>query len=349
MGRHITHGLSISPGATRVALAHLVCLSCFLLGLAAMLSRTGARQFAAGIVAIGVLVAVIAIVQRPLYAGKIYGFWRPRFDLGPFGPFVNENHFAGWMMMALALGIGYFCGGMARGMRGVKSGWRNRLLWFSSPDASKLLLGGFALIVMAVSLVLSFSRSGIACMTLALILGVGLVGVRLAGGSRRALAAGYLTFVLVAALAWVGVDAVASEFAVASWDDVGGRLGAWRDTIRIISDFPLTGTGLNTYGMATFVYRASEVGQFHFRAAHNDYLQLAAEGGLLLGIPALLTIGIFVRIVRQRFREPTDEPTYWLRVGAVTGIVAIGFQEIIGSIRVSQRHFGAFRGFSWVI
>ena len=205
IGRHITHGLSISPGATRVALAHLVCLSCFLLGLAAMLSRTGARQFAAGIVAIGVLVAVIAIVQRPLYAGKIYGFWRPRFDLGPFGPFVNENHFAGWMMMALALGIGYFCGGMARGMRGVKSGWRNRLLWFSSPDASKLLLGGFALIVMAVSLVLSFSRSGIACMTLALILGVGLVGVRLAGGSRRALAAGYLTFVLVAALAWVGV------------------------------------------------------------------------------------------------------------------------------------------------
>ena len=116
---------------------------------------------------------------------------------------------------------------------------------------------------------------------------------------------------------------------MASWDDVGGRLGAWRDTIRIISDFPLTGTGLNTYGMATFVYRASEVGQFHFRAAHNDYLQLAAEGGLLLGIPALLTIGIFVRIVRQRFREPTDEPTYWLRVGAVTGIVAIGFQEII--------------------
>ena len=39
-----------------------------------------------------------------------------------------------------------------------------------------------------------------------------------------------------------------------------------------------------------------------FKEAHNDYLQLAAEGGLLLGIPALAAIALFTRVVWTRFR-----------------------------------------------
>lgn len=47
---------------------------------------------------------------------------------------------------------------------------------------------------------------------------------------------------------------------------------------------PTRGTGLNTYGVSTLFYQTSVPGQ-HLREAHNDYLQLAAEGGLLLGVP----------------------------------------------------------------
>jgi O-antigen ligase len=66
-----------------------------------------------------------------------------------------------------------------------------------------------------------------------------------------------------------------------------------------------------------------------FVEAHNDYLQLAAEGGLMLGIPILITLGLFVREVWLRFREGADdERTYWLRAGAVTGLIAIAIQEV---------------------
>jgi O-antigen ligase len=64
--------------------------------------------------------------------------------------------------------------------------------------------------------------------------------------------------------------------------------------------------------------------------AHNDYVQLLAEGGVLVSLPAALLLALFVREVRRRFREDTpDRLTYWTRVGAVTGLLAIGFQEVV--------------------
>jgi hypothetical protein len=40
---------------------------------------------------------------------------------------------------------------------------------------------------------------------------------------------------------------------------------------------------------------------------------LPPKGGLLVGIPILVTLVRFVREVRRRFREDADEMTYWLR------------------------------------
>lgn len=70
-------------------------------------------------------------------------------------------------------------------------------------------------------------------------------------------------------------------------------------------------------------------GRFRRTEAHNDFLQLAAEGGLLLTIPALLCAGAFIAAVRRRFNEETSVRTYWLRVGAVTGLTAIALQETV--------------------
>lgn len=67
----------------------------------------------------------------------------------------------------------------------------------------------------------------------------------------------------------------------------------------------------------------------YFSAAHNDYLQLAAEGGVLLTIPAALCALAFIVAVRRRFIEDASARTYWLWVGAVTGLTAIALQETV--------------------
>lgn len=58
--------------------------------------------------------------------------------------------------------------------------------------------------------------------------------------------------------------------------------------------------------------------------------QLLAAGGLIVGLPMLVTLAAFTREIRRRFREAQDDTiTYWLRAGAVTGLVAIALQETV--------------------
>ena len=320
--------LSIEPRATMLGLAAAGVLSVLLLGLARSLTRDDTLHIARGVSILGVILAVAGIAQKAMWNGKIYGFWTPIEGGDSFGPFVNHNHFAGWMLMALPLAVGYFCARVARGMRQVKPGWRNRLVWFSSADASETILVGFAVLLMALALTMTMSRSGIVGLLAALILSGWFVIRRQATGSRRAIVAGYLIFVALVAVGWTGFETLAARFAQNGTTDVGGRLWIWGDTWRLAGRFPLVGTGLNTYGSATLFYQTVEPTK-RFTEAHNDYLQLLAEGGALVCIPAALVILAFARTVHRRFREVSAESSdYWIRIGAMTGILAIALQEI---------------------
>jgi O-antigen ligase len=301
-----------------------------LLGLARGIGGRTLRVLAPGIVTLGVLMSMIGIVQKALWTGKVYGFWEPiNKGVVAFGPFINRNHFAGWMLMALPVAVGYFASQVARGMVGVKPAWRNRVVWFSTPDASRAVLTGFAILVMGFALTLTLSRSGIGCFLLAMVLSAFNVLRRQTGTAKGRLLGTYLVLVFVTAVAWAGIDAIGARFAEVDWA-LGGRAGAWADAWRIHRMFPWFGTGVNTYGSATLLFQEFEKATAHYIEAHNDYLQLLVEGGWMVAVPALLLIGLFAREVRRRFREGRDDRTgYWLRLGAATGIVAIAFQEIV--------------------
>jgi len=329
------HATSIDPAQTRLGLALFGGFAILLLGLARGLAAREVRRFAPSLVGVGVVLALVGIIQQAGFNGKIYGFWVPDAGIrafapggGTFGPFVNRNHFAGWMLMALPVGLSYFCALVGRGMRGVKPGLRNRVLWFASPDANKVILVGFGLLVMGLSLVMTLSRSGITCFAIALALTGLAIARRQAKRSRRAVLATYVLFLGVLAIGWAGLDAVAGRFAEAGID-LPFRMAAWNDAVDIFRDFPAFGSGVNTFGTAMAVYQTSDPG-VRFMEAHNDYVQLLAEGGLLVTIPAFILLLLFIREVRRRFRDDTDDQmTYWIRAGAVTGLIAIGLQEIV--------------------
>jgi putative inorganic carbon (HCO3(-)) transporter len=321
------HPFSIAPARTQLAVVLFAANALLVLGCARLFSIRGARRVAGAIVVVGVALALAGIIQKPLFTGKIYGFWTPLQGGSPFGPFVNRNHFAGWMLMALPLTFGLLGGAVARAMRGVKPDWRDRLVWFSSREASRLLLVAAGAGVMALSLVMTMSRSGITALALAIAI-MGAFVMRRQRTTRRAVAIGYLVLLVIVVVGWAGVDAIASQFARADWNELNGRRGPWADAIDVASRFPLSGTGLNTYGTAMLFYQQHELAKF-FSSAHNDYLQLAAEGGVLLTIPAALCAAAFIFAVRRRFIEDASVRTYWLRAGAVTGLTAIALQETV--------------------
>jgi hypothetical protein len=322
------HALSIAPAATWTALALYAAFALLMLGVAHGASLRGARAIASVVCVLGVLIALVGIVQRPFYAGKIYGFWTPLMvNSRPFGPFINPNHFAGWMLMALPLTFGLLCAAVARGMRGVKSDWRSRIIWLSSREASHAILVGAAASVMAVSLVLTMSRSGMLAFAMSVAITSWFALRRLPAGSKQLVVAGYLACILAITIGCVGGDAIAARFASVNPHNINERLPIWRDTWRIAGDFWLTGTGLNTYGVATLVYQ-TVMPEVHLREAHNDYLQVMAEGGLLLSLPVAGVLAVFAKDVRDRFRQSRGS-SYWVRLGAVTGILAIALQSMV--------------------
>ena len=280
----------------------------------------------------GVALALVGIIQRPLYAGKIYGFWTPlQTPLqggSPFGPFVNRNHFAGWMLLVLPLALGYLCASLARAMRGVKPELRDRLLWLSSPDANKLILAATGIVIMGLALVLTLSRSGIGALVPALAMTGWFALRRLQDRSRKILAIGYVVLLAVLTVGWVGIETVAARFSEAGWGQFNGRIGAWTDAVATFQRHWLTGIGLNTYQVANLFYQEHHTESFT-SAAHNDYLQLAAEGGLVLVTAIVACLSVVIRDVRRRFAEDADSSAYWLRAGAVTGLVAIAIQETV--------------------
>ena len=334
-GTPLTHPLSIDPAATWRGLLVLVSLAVLLAGLVPFLGRYGVRSLVAPIVALGVAVAFIGIVQKALLGDgaatgmRIYGFWQPRYLLTtPFGPFVNRNHFAGWMLLVLPFTVACFLGAAEHGLLERRGTWRDRLLWLSSPRGGQLQLMALAVLVMGLSLVMSQSRSGVICFTLAMAAGAVAGRRRYRSNTARLGIVGALTLLLVLSVVCSDVR-VSDRFALRVDDSIRLRQDIWSVTARIIRDFPLTGTGLNTFGTATLAYQVSHL-DMHYAEAHNDYLQLAAEGGVLLTAPVLAAVVFTIGIIWRRFAEGRGRSeSFWPRLGAVTGLMAIALQSLV--------------------
>jgi O-Antigen ligase len=330
------HPLSIGPRETALGLGLVGAFTVFLFGTIRLLSAVGIAQLVPRIAVIGVVVALIGIVQYALLGNserepiKIYGFWVPQYRAMSFGPFVNRNHFAGCMLMTLPLALGSACAAAASAPERI-CGWRDYFRWMSSPSGAGMVLGLGAAFVMALALMLSESRSGMAGFGVGAALFGWLVIRRLKSTATRTVTSVVFLISIVALAGWAGADMLARRVSAlgADLESVGGRRAAWADSVRIVGDFPLTGTGFNTFGMAMKQYQSMQ-GPLQFEEAHNDYLQLAAEGGLLVGLPIVLAILLFVRNVRRRFAEaPHSGRTYWLRVAAVIGLVSIALQSLV--------------------
>ena len=318
--------ISIVSSRTRLGLAGLAGLAILLLGASRGFSIVGTRGITNAIAALGVTVTFVGLYQLTNGTRLVYGWYVPLFADGRSAPFINPNHQAGWLAMVLSLTLGAFAGEVARGMRGVAPAWRDRILWLSTKDANVAALLLFTSAMLAVGILATGARSGAVMLIASFVLVAWWNSRRQSTRMRRVGTAAVLIAIGLAVLAFNG-EAVLRE--LAATEGPGPRLDVWRDTLRIADDFWLTGTGFNTYGAAMMHYQTVPDPQRYIEA-HNDYVQLAAEGGVLVGIPFLILAITLVLETRRRFRAALDDTrTYWLRVGAVTGMIAIAVQSMV--------------------
>jgi O-antigen ligase len=286
------------------------------------------------IMGLGVVLALVGIVQMLVWGDRgeelIYFFWEPVYAGGatPFGPFINRNHFAGWMVMALPLVLGYAWAILDAARRPSGHGLGAWIRWFGDPQVGRFGLAAFAAVTMGAAVILTSSRSGAGSLLVALgVLGIFLLQ-RFGGRWWRMAAVAAVAALLVGSAAWVGLDVIVERFQQAPVE-IQDRVAVWRDTVRIFADFPLFGTGLGAYGMVMLFYQTAPQ-HTAFVQAHNDYLQVLAEGGLLVAIPSAAVIALVVVGIRRRFVAGDDVPmAHWIRAGAFAGLVGIAVQALV--------------------
>ena len=189
-------------------------------------------------------------------------------------------------------------------------------------DTGVWLVG--SVFAMAAALLASLSRSGIIAGSAGVLAFVTLSRARLPGKGRAALVIG-LALTGVFAATYTNLNVLWSRLNDAvNVPGIGGRREIWAVTATIIRDFPLAGVGIGAFERAMSIYQPPHV--FSFNPAHNEYLQIVAEGGIVLG--GIVAAAIVAGLLRIR-RSLTDRSAmFWVRAGAASGAVAVAVQSI---------------------
>jgi len=229
------------------------------------------RGFVWFLMSLGFFVSIFGILQHLTSNGKLYWFRTLRFGGLPFGPYVNRNHFAGFAEMMIPVALVPLVLGKVR---------RERLF----------LVGLFALIPI-VALVLSASRGGIISLAVQLVMLFLLLQVRRVRG-RNVMAGGIVVLCAVMLVSWIGVQPVLNRFTPQRLEvNVAKRTAMRQDTWHLFLDHAVIGTGLGTFQMVFPPYDSLYDGKV-VNHAHNDYLEAAAETGVIGGLCCAWFLGV---------------------------------------------------------
>ncbi|MEO8573247.1 MAG: O-antigen ligase family protein [Pyrinomonadaceae bacterium] len=300
----IPRTISVDRFATEVSAIHYFALFLFLSVLLVVLdSALRIRKLAILITVFGFGYAFFAILQSVLSPLKIYGIYEAT---SPFGSFVNRHNFAAYMEMALAVPLG--------------------LIFTGAIMKDKRLLYITAVALMGVSLLLSGSRGGLVAFLAEIIFLVLLTTEtrnRSSLGLKLALAVLLFAAVLGGAI-FVGGDTSLTRVAetAASGDVTTGRSNIWKVTLEVIKTNLPFGAGLGAFGVAYTPHDSMSGGLERVEQAHNDYLQVLADAGLVgLLVGGFCLFRIFVSgraamAIRNLYRRG-------IAFGALAGIFAI--------------------------
>jgi O-antigen ligase len=334
-----THGffenwrtLSIHPHASLTELLKIMSyLGIFLVIVNFVDSKRKLVQISTTIAFCGVIVALLAIAQKVGQAPKIYWFWEPVFkkDGSFFGPFVNPNHFAGYMEMVIPVAIGLFIWQWRNLLRSQAKGFREFLINIGSEKGCKLILFSFLIVLMVGVLFLSRSRGGVASFLGSMIFLLFMVNKREKGRRSLLILLGLLICIF-SFLIWMGIRPLLEEFStirdVSGDYDVQYRFQNWKDATNMFRGFPVFGAGLGTFASIFPKYKTSSL-QYYYLFLENDYLQLVCEMGIA-GFGIFLWFAMsFVRVIQlgdSKYRSGKISSVQYISLyGCLPSIIAI--------------------------
>jgi O-antigen ligase len=272
-----------------------------------LLRSSQARTIAVILALYGFTVAAFALLQGIAPNGKLFWVRQPSMGGAIYGPYVNHNHYAGLMEMLvpilLVLSLTRLVGDRER------------------------IAAGVAAAIMVGTVFLSGSRGGMLAIFVELAF-LAMVLLRQRRSIRIIVGVVAFAVVLVGLLTWLGGKELTSRVSSISTEartelSGGMRLSIDRDALRMFANKPVLGWGLGTFPVVYPQYRSFYT-NFFVNEAHNDYLQLLCEVGLL-------GFGTMVWFLVVVYRSAMRKIANWMSdvSGAVTLACTLGLTGIL--------------------
>lgn len=230
----------------------------------------------------GAALAVFALLQGLSSNGKLYWIRQPRSGGWIYGPYVNHNHYAGLMEMLAPIPL---------------------VIALSRQASPKTrALAGAAAAVMVGTIFLSGSRGGMLAIVAELVILAALL-IQQKRGLRTAIGAGVFLAIVVGLMAWIGGGELSRRIATVGpgHAELSGDIRNFinRDGFRMFLKKPAFGWGLGSFPVVYPKFRTFYT-NFFVNEAHNDYLQLLVEMGVL-GFATMLwfVVTIYARAIRK--------------------------------------------------
>ena len=314
--------ISVDPGATASALRTGAALVGILFVATSVVAwRGGTRLGHALLLSAGFqgLYGVMVVASGHPF---IWGVPKTAYLESATGTFINRNNYAAFLAATLPVGAGLLIAAARR--VAPRPGARRSWLIVLGNDGSRALILGLVAATGLAGLLLSLSRAG-TILGLAAIALTGAVLLRRRAWPAVAIAA------LLAALAAIplldiGAERLTGRLAASGEEltTAGGRLSVWHDTIEMAAARPATGAGFGTFTWAFPRYRSAVV-RLHYTHAHEDLLQLAAEGGLVALVLLALVLVPLAKVTIASLGGGADPPTR----GAALGLCALLLHALV--------------------
>jgi O-antigen ligase len=312
----LANSLTLDPNSTKLVLVQLAALLIYFAATLVFVDTPHRlRLLVRTIMVFGFLLAIFGLTQSFTSPTKVYWI-RELNQSTAFGPFINRHHFAGYMELTIALPLG--------------------LLFSGAVEKEKRLIFIFIAGLMGVALVMTASRGGIVSLVAEILFLAIVTAIWRKHSERRRHKANRLKRVasrigMAAALMiglFIGVVSFGGDFSinrlidtVNTDDPTTGRAHFWAVTLDIIKAHPYIGTGLGAFGVIYTRYDTRN-GLFRLEQAHNDYLQVLSDAGIVGAVLALSFVALLFYKALSRARS-RDDFRRGVALAALSGCFAV--------------------------
>ena len=237
------------------------------------------------------------------------------------GTFINRNHLAGYLEMALAVGIGLLLAQM-RGSR--QHNMRQKIRSWVGVMLEKKMQLRLILVMLVIGLVMTHSRMGNTAFFSSLLL-TALIWIFFSGRRPKTTTVVLILSLLVVDVyivgSWFGFEKVVDRLENTSLDQEARVEVNQSLAKQAIPDYGLPGSGLGTFKSVFPTYKDPEISA-SFLYAHNDYLQFVLEAGA--GAALLLVVVMVSLVTAYRAMRFRHDPLYrGLGFASFMGVMAI--------------------------